>query len=115
VCVWGGGGYICTWVGIHRVIISPRSPPPRTHPNQYSTPPPKCTHTTAPNQHSPTHPHLPPTRTKTQSRPPRLDAVEELVGDLSPEADAIRAALKRMPDLERQLARHHALGSVHRR
>ncbi len=51
----------------------------------------------------------------THARPRRLDAVEELMGELSPEADAIRALLKRMPDLERQLARHHALGSVHRR
>ena len=50
-----------------------------------------------------------------QTNPPRLDAVEELMGELSPEADGARALLKRMPDLERQLARHHALGSVHRR
>ena len=51
----------------------------------------------------------------THARPRRLDAVRELMGELSPEADAIRALLKRMPELERQLARHHALGSVHRR
>lgn len=44
-----------------------------------------------------------------------LDAIEELLGELSPEADAIRSLLKRVPDVERQLARHHALGSVHRR
>lgn len=44
-----------------------------------------------------------------------LDAVEELMGELSPEADGARVLLKRMPDLERQLMRHHALGSVHRR
>lgn len=44
----------------------------------------------------------------------RLDAITELMNDLSPEADGIRRLLKKMPDLERQLARHHALGSVHR-
>lgn len=44
----------------------------------------------------------------------RLDAVTELKDELSPEADEIRRLLKKMPDLERQLARHHALGSVHR-
>lgn len=44
----------------------------------------------------------------------RLDAVTELKDELSPEADEIRRLLRKMPDLERQLARHHALGSVHR-
>jgi hypothetical protein len=44
-----------------------------------------------------------------------LDAVEELMGELSAEADGVRAVLKKMPDIERQLARHHTLGSIHRR
>lgn len=45
----------------------------------------------------------------------RLDAVSELMDSLLPEADGMRAVLKKMPDLERQLARHHSLGSLHRR
>jgi DNA mismatch repair protein MSH6 len=45
----------------------------------------------------------------------RLDAVAELLGDMSPQADGMRAKLKRLPDIERQLARIHSLGSQHRR
>jgi DNA mismatch repair ATPase MutS len=45
----------------------------------------------------------------------RLDAVAELMDNLSAEADGFRSVLKKMPDLERQLARHHSLGSIHRR
>ncbi|CAN0296349.1 unnamed protein product, partial [Hapterophycus canaliculatus] len=44
----------------------------------------------------------------------RLDAVSELAGDLSPEADASRALLKKLPDVERLLSRVHSMASKHR-
>ncbi|CAM9678906.1 unnamed protein product [Choristocarpus tenellus] len=44
----------------------------------------------------------------------RLDVVEELVTDLSPEADAARNLLKKLPDLERLLSRVHSMASKHR-
>lgn len=44
----------------------------------------------------------------------RLDAVSELAGDLSPEADATRALMKKLPDVERLLSRVHSMASRHR-
>lgn len=44
----------------------------------------------------------------------RLDAVTELSGALSPEADASRALLKKLPDVERLLSRVHSMASKHR-
>lgn len=44
----------------------------------------------------------------------RLDAVAELSNALSPEADASRALLKRLPDVERLLSRVHSMASKHR-
>lgn len=44
----------------------------------------------------------------------RLDAVSELAGDLSPEADASRALMKKLPDVERLLSRVHSMASKHR-
>lgn len=44
----------------------------------------------------------------------RLDAVSELAAALSPEADASRALLKKLPDLERLLSRVHSMASKHR-
>lgn len=44
----------------------------------------------------------------------RLDAVSELAGDLSPEADASRAMMKKLPDVERLLSRVHSMASKHR-
>ena len=44
----------------------------------------------------------------------RLDAVSELSGALSPEADASRALLKKLPDVERLLSRVHSMASKHR-
>lgn len=44
----------------------------------------------------------------------RLDAVAELSNALSPEADASRALLKRLPDIERLLSRVHSMASKHR-
>lgn len=44
----------------------------------------------------------------------RLDAVAELSGSLSPEADASRCLLKKLPDVERLLTRVHSMASKHR-
>ncbi|CAM9356008.1 unnamed protein product, partial [Discosporangium mesarthrocarpum] len=44
----------------------------------------------------------------------RLDSVEELITELTPEADASRALLKRLPDIERLLSRVHSMASAHR-
>lgn len=44
----------------------------------------------------------------------RLDAVAELSVALSPEADATRALLEKLPDVERLLSRVHSMASKHR-
>ncbi|KAG5174932.1 muts protein 6 [Tribonema minus] len=44
----------------------------------------------------------------------RLDAVEDLITALSPEADALRRKLKGLPDIERLLSRVHSMASLHR-
>ncbi len=44
----------------------------------------------------------------------RLDAVQLLLGELSPEAGELRSQLSKLPDIERLLSRVHSMSSSHR-